>query len=59
MTPQEIHARQMQMVPASLLLADERKDRHNVTRLSRYRPCERCGNPRSYHACLKCQGQAA
>jgi hypothetical protein len=41
MTPAE-HAAQVRMVNASMLLADERKDRHNVTRLSQYRPCQRC-----------------
>jgi hypothetical protein len=53
------HAAQVKMVNASMLLADERKDRHNVTRLSCYRPCGACGEPRSFHACVRCDRPAA
>jgi hypothetical protein len=53
------HIAQRKMVNASMLLADERKDRHNVTRLSRYRPCEACGEPRSFHACVRCDAPPA
>jgi hypothetical protein len=58
MTPAE-HAAQVRMVNASMLLADERKDRHNVTRLSQYRPCQTCGNARSFYACARCDRPAA
>jgi hypothetical protein len=58
MTPAE-HAAQVRMVNASMLLADERKDRHNVTKLSQYRPCERCHAPRSFYSCARCDRPAA
>jgi hypothetical protein len=59
MSPQEIHARQVRMVHESMLLADDRKDRHNVTRLSAFRPCQKCHAPHSFHACATCDRPAA
>lgn len=58
MTPAE-HAVQVKLVNASMALADERKDRHEVYRLSAMRPCDRCGEPRSFYACARCDRPAA
>jgi ArsR family metal-binding transcriptional regulator len=59
MTPQELNRQQRDAVRASLLLADDRKDRHNVYRLSAQRPCERCGQKGGLLFCIKCDGQTA
>lgn len=58
MTPAE-HATQRNAVRASLLLADNRTERHAVYLRADCKPCNRCGTPRSLLFCIRCDGKAA
>ena len=58
MTRQE-HDAQRRAVRASLLLAENRTDRHEIIRRAELKPCPRCGQPRGLIFCPKCMEKAA
>lgn len=50
-----LNRKQVRLVRESI---DRDPNRKEIARLNRYRACTKCGAPRSYHACVRCDRPA-